>query len=152
MQKRETVGKLSSNLLANAISEDHSSEEQMREQLEEWDKNVYACIAEGKRSFNTDFYLVVETKKERIMKNVLRNYFFCRLTCPTPNYDQSVFKYHRNEERIEFLWVLPSKDTCKMIKNNVLELTPDHKELIGYVLDDADGTLLRRCKQLNGEL
>lgn len=29
--------------------------------------------------------------------------------CPTPIYKQSVFKFHRQGERLEFLWSIPSK-------------------------------------------
>jgi hypothetical protein len=99
-----------------------------------------------------DFYLVVETKKEPKMQNVLRNYFFHRSSCPTPTYDNTVYKYHKADDRIEFLWVLPSKQVCKMIKDYAVELSADQRELVKFVLDDADGTLLKRCKQLNGEL
>jgi len=55
------------------------------------------------------FYVCVITKKERLMDNVLRNYFLARSTCPTPQYDQTVYKYHRDSGAIQFLWVLPSK-------------------------------------------
>ena len=41
-----------------------------------------------------DFYIVVLFKKERILKNVVRQYFFYRQSFPTPEYDQSVYKFH----------------------------------------------------------
>ena len=86
------------------------------------------------------------------MKNVIRNYFIIRSTCPTPQYDNTVYHYHRSTEQIEFLWVLPSRDTYNMIKNSVLEMPAECRQLVQFVLEDADGTLLRKCKKLNGEV
>lgn len=151
MQK-ETVGKLSLDLLNGAQELDHSSHEQMQQQLEDYERNVLECVASGKKIYPHDFYLVVETKKEPKLQNVLRNYFFHRSTCPTPTYDNVVYKYHRKDEQVEFLWVLPSKETYKMLLNHALEITPDQRELLQFVLDDQDGTLLRKCKSLNGEI
>ncbi len=152
MEKRDTVGKISSDLLMNSDYLDHSPEEQMREQLEDYEKNVLEAIEIGKKQYDGDFYIVVETKKEPKMKNVIRNYFIARQTCPTPTYDNSVYKYHWKDEHLEFLWVLPSRDVYNMFKDRALEIPSDQKELLGYVLDDSDGTLLRLCKKLNGEI
>jgi hypothetical protein len=150
--RRETVGKISTDLLWGAQELDHSAEEQMREMLELWETNLLECIERGKKEFPHDFYIVVDTKKEPKMQNVLRNVFIPRSTCPTPTYDNSVYKYHRSDENLEFLWVLPSKSTCSMMKDRALEIPEDQKELLQFVLDDADGTLLRRCKTLNKEI
>jgi hypothetical protein len=150
--ERETVGKISWDLLANASILDHSADEQMREQLDDYEINIHESINRGKKDFPGDFYIVVETKKEPKMKNVIRNYFIVRQSCPTPQFDNSVYRYHRESEQCEFLWVIPSRDTYNMIKNNVLDLPRDQRELVQFVLEDADGTLLKKCKTLNGEI
>lgn len=150
--KRETVGKISWDLLANASLADHSVEEQMQEQLECYESEVYTAIERGKNSFPGDFYLVVETKKEPKLQNVLRNYFIVRQSCPTPQYDNAVYKYHHIDENIEFLWVLPDKKVYTLLKQNALDLPLDQRDLLQYVLEDSDGTLLNKCKKLNGEL
>lgn len=152
MEKRDTVGKISWDLLANSSLLDHSADEQMREQLDTYETNIHEAIERGKKDFPLDFYLVVETKKEPKMKNVIRNYFIVRSTCPTPQYDNVVYHYHRLTEQLEFLWVLPSRETYNMIKNNILDMPSECRELVQFVLEDADGTLLRKCKKLNGEL
>ena len=86
------------------------------------------------------------------MKNVIRNYFIHRKTCPTPTYDNVVYRYNFKDEFIELLWVLPSRDTYNMMLNRAVEIPKEQHELLQYVLDDHDGTLLHICKQLNGEL
>jgi hypothetical protein len=44
MENRDTVGKLSWDLLSNSSPADHSADEQMREQLEDWDKIIYSTV------------------------------------------------------------------------------------------------------------
>ena len=149
---RDTVGKISWDLLANAAIPDHSADEQMQEQLDTFESEVFLAIERGKKTFPDDFYIVVETKKEPKMKNVIRNYFIIRQSCPTPQYDNSVYKYHRLTEQCEFLWVLPAKHIYTMLKDRALELPIEQRQLLQFVLEDADGTLLKRCKQLNSEL
>lgn len=152
MNKRNTVGSMSMGLLDHAQQLDHSPEEQMSEQLENYEKSFIECIESAKKIYPRDFYIVVETKKEPLLKNVIRNYFVHRLTCPTPTYDNVVYKYHRSAEEVEFLWVLPDKSTYFMMRDRSLEIPADQRELLHFVLDDADGSLLRKCKLLNGEL
>jgi hypothetical protein len=149
---RDTVGKISWDLLANASVLDHSAEEQMREQLDLYESNMLLAIDRGKKLYPKNFFIVVETKKEPKMKNVIRNYFIPRQSCPTPQYDEAVYQYDYLSGNLVFLWVLPSKQTYNMMKNNALELPTEERQLLQFVLEDADGTLLNRCKKLNGEL
>lgn len=149
---RDTVGKISWDLLAKADILDHSAYEQMREQLDTFENEMLATISRGKKLFPQDFYIVVETKKEPKMKNVIRNYFIPRLSCPTPQYDNAVYRYHYISDELEFLWVLPSRQVYNMMKEHALDIPKEERQLLQFVLEDADGTLLRKCKQLNGEI
>ena len=150
---RETVGKIATDLLPNQIDDTHTAIDQMREQLTEWDKNIELAVEQGLKDYMVgDFYVVVSTKKERLLPNVLRNYFFTRFSCPTPEYDQTVYRYHRADDALEFLWVVPSKDTCHHFYNNPLQIEGDERELLEYVLSFMDGTLLYKAKKLNGEI
>lgn len=149
---KDTVGKISSELLTKQVDDTHSAHEQMQEQLNDWDKNIYECIERCKVDYPVgDFYIVVTTKKERLMANVLRNYFFGRFSCPTPEYDQVVYKYHRKDEQIEFLWVIPCKEVCETMKRFPLEVPKEEIELRDFVLAFEDGTLLKKSKAMNGE-
>src|SRR3990167_7176702 len=103
--KRDTVGKISTDLLNDETPLDHSAFEQMQESLSDYEKNLVEAVESGKKTFFGDFYIVVETKKEPKMQNVIRNYFFSRQTCPTPIYDEAVYRYNAKDEAIEFLWV-----------------------------------------------
>lgn len=150
-KKRDTVGKISSELI-HQDDPNHTPIDQMRENLTEYDNNIWTCVENGKKNINGDFYVVVVTKKERLMQNVIRNYFFYVYACPTPTYDQTVYKYHRADNKVDFLWVVPSKDSCEFIRDNALTLPDDQKELIKFVMDFYDDTLLNLAKKLNNEV
>lgn len=147
---RDTVGKISSALLQKEAPTRDPIELE-REMHKEYEKNIFECIDAGKKQYPHDFYVVVITKQERLMQNVFRNYFFSRSTCPTPEYDQTVYKYHRANDVIEFLWVIPDRETSFIFKDNALQIVPEERWLLQCVLDFADGTLFKVAKKLNGE-
>ncbi len=148
--KKKTVGQLSSELLSKNTIETHSYEEQMRENLTDYEKNIEQCIKDNINKYD-DFYIVVLTKKERVMKNVIRNYFLARSTCPTPNYDQIVYKYRKEDDTISLIWVIPDRKISKYMRANSTEVDPSQYELLSNILKFADGSLYRLSKELNNE-
>ncbi len=146
-----TVGKLSSELLQRDTSADHTAGEQMQEQLREYEDNIAACINSGKTQYPTDFFVVVITKRERLMANVIRNYFFARLSCPSPDYDQTVYHYHRSSDHLEFKWVIPSPVAVKDMIRHRTNLDPSFYVLLKFVLEFLDGTLEAKARSLNSE-
>jgi hypothetical protein len=148
--KRDTVGKISSELLQKQ-PETTDPIALEREMQEDYLKNLVECVEKHSKIFIKDFYVVVITKNEKLMPNVFRNYFAARESCPTPDYDQTVFKYNREAERLEYIWTIPSRDSCHHLKDNALEVHPSEKDLLKFVLQFADGSLYKLSKQLNGE-
>jgi hypothetical protein len=148
---RETVGKIASDLLKKADDHQLNPQEIQAEVHKGYIDNLLECYNTHKTIFPGDFYIVIITKKERLMENVLRNYFFARSSCPTTDYDQAVYRYNKKDNEIEFLWVIPSKDTCEYLKANALDVAPEERELLRYVLEFYDGTLIELVKKLNGE-
>ena len=149
-QEREKLGAISMRLLEK---ETHSVSplELEREIHKEYEKNIYEAVETGRKKYEGDFYIVVVTRKEVLMPNVLRHQYMTRLTCPTPGYDQAVYKFFKNDERIDFLWVVPDKHTCFWMQDCPLEVLPNEYPLFEQVLKFTDGTLFRMAKQLNGE-
>ena len=153
MALRETVGKLSTDLLNKNDANDHSVIEQMQENVKDYEKHMEDAISNAKKHYpNNTFYISVITKKERLMQNVLRNYFIPLQACPTPTYDQTVYRYTVSCDALEYLWVVPSKDTCKYLREFALEVVPEERALLQNVLDFYDGTLLKLAKKCNGEV
>jgi len=150
-ERTKTVGSLSRDLLLKDTKPLHSPDEQMKEQLSEYEDNVNLCIKENKNKFTDKFFVIVITKKEKLMSNVIRNYFFARNSCPTPDYDQIVYKYDTKKDSIELLWVVPDKKTCIYMKSHTPLIDPSQFSLLSYVLRFADGSLFKLSKSLNNE-
>lgn len=146
-----TVGKVSSQLKQTEHLNTHSAHEQMLEMLTDYEKNIYQAIESGKKQFPDDFYVVVLMKRERLMSNVIRNYYFTRQSCPTPQHEQAVYRFKAKEHDLEFLWVVPSLEACVTMYNEAKFAHPDERQLLQFVLDFRDGTLLRKALELNGE-
>jgi hypothetical protein len=102
-------------------------------------------------NYDKTFYISVITKKERLFDKVFRNYFIVRKTCPTPEYDQSVFRFEIPSEKLQYLWTLPDKDTYNHLSTNRMSVVKEEYQLLSFVLSDMDGSLLRLAKELNGE-
>jgi len=149
---QETVGKVSRDLLLKGDKNDHTVVEQMQEQLSDYTANLIDKVEQGKNVYKGCFYIVVIFKKERLMENVLRNYFFHRATCPTPDYDQVVYRYIPEDDKLEFLWTIPAKDICFYLRDNALMVDEKERALLQFVLEFFDDTLMKKAKRLNGEL
>lgn len=98
-----------------------------------------------------DHYIVVTCKAEKVLHNVLRNLFHTQRYCPTPTYDQSVYKYHAAEEKVEYLWTIPDAQTCEAFIRNPGHVLAEEQLLLEMILQFDSGMLLKKCKQLNGE-
>lgn len=149
-EKRETVGKISYDILSKP-QVDVSPIDVEKEAHKDYERNIFDCVSRGKRDYHDDFFVVVITKKERLMENVIRHYFFCRKSCPTPDYDQAVYSYNFKDDKIDFLWVIPSKDTCLYLIQHASQVVPEEWSLLDFVLKFADGTLFKIAKTLNNE-
>jgi len=147
---KPTVGKIATDLMAKPENQ-HTVVDQTQENLTDYEKNIHLCAEQAKKIYPGDFYVVAECKKERLFENVLRIFYYARLSAPTPAWDEAVYKYHRNSEWLEFLWVLPSRDACEYLTRNKHYVIESERELLKFVLDYNDGTLLKLAKKLNGE-
>ena len=98
-----------------------------------------------------DFFIEISLKKEKLMENVFRSYYVALNDCPTPKYDQTVFKFDHKKEQLQFLWVVPDDQTALTFKENALSIVPEEQELLKFVLAYYDGSLLQLAKYLNGE-
>lgn len=148
--KKETVGKKALEL-AQKAPETRSPIELEREMHKDYEKNILECIDRGKKELDSDFFVIVITKKEPLLQNVLRHFYFFRISCPTPDYDQTVYKYTKSTDIVEFIWTIPSRDTCFMLKDNKTIVSPLEYGLLDFVLKFDDGTLRKLAKTLNGE-
>jgi hypothetical protein len=151
-EARDTVGSYATELMQKEPESRDPIELQREIHKNTYEGGVFEAIERGKKSYKSPFYVVVIVKKERLMQNVLRHYFFPRQTCPRPEWDQVVYRYTDHDEKIEFLWVIPDKQTCQLFMENAVTIAPEEKWLLKMVLDFKDGTLDNLSKTYNGEL
>jgi hypothetical protein len=148
--KKRTLGSIV-NDLALKTPDSRDPIEVQRTLQKEYMANLLDAVNRGLKKYSTSFFIHVETKKERLLTHTYRNYFIDRLTCPTPNYDQSVFRYNRPKGRIEYIWTIPDRETCHLMKANINNIPPEEHELLSFIIKFDNGTLLRLCKKYNGE-
>ena len=150
-EKRKTAGQISLEL-SQKKPESITYEEQAARNMKNYEDNVLLCVEKGKEVHKDDFYVVVINKFEPLLRNISRNYFAHLVDCPTPDYDQTVFKYHKKDDHLEFLWTIPTRVICLYLKENALILESDlDKESLKHVLNFSDGTYYTLCKKLNNE-
>ncbi len=116
-----------------------------------FENQIFECIERGIKMFEHDFYIVVLFKKERLLQNVVRQYFIPRRSCPTPEFDQVVYKYHYIPHDLEFIWVVPDQETCMNIGAFDMCLPGEQQSLIKFAQMFKNGDLDRKCAALNGE-
>lgn len=99
------------------------------------------------------YYIVFLLKKERIGQ-AIRPYIFARLSCPTPHWNQTVYKFYKNSDSLEYLWHIPGILRYYSIVNDPKRYLDDKnfKTMAQFVLLDHSGDLLHWVKKENGEL
>lgn len=150
-KRTDTVGALSVEMLQKEPETRDPIELEREIHKGTYEDNVIAAAQQGLKSFKSPFYVVVLTKRERLMENVLRHYFFSRQSCPTPEWDQTVYECSNHGDSIEFLWTIPDKNTCEILRSNQIHVSPDEMWLLRLVMEFYDGTLDRKSRVLNGE-
>jgi hypothetical protein len=167
MAKKKTLGAIASELQTKTPDTLDPIEIQRATQQEYLD-NLIWCVKHAQKKLDCsnidghdacknrpamdgDFFIAALLKKEKLLENVLRNYFVPTLACPTPHFDQTVFKYNAEKEDVEFLWVVPDQETCEIFRENKDKIVPEERGLLKFVLDYYDGTLFNKAKKLNGE-
>jgi hypothetical protein len=148
---RKNIGEISQDLLAKEPDTNDPIELQQEMQYSSFEDEFNQAFNRASGKYASDFYIVVINQRFRLFSNVIRTYFIDRISCPTPDYDQTVYRIEKKTGKIEFLWTIPDKNSCQDLYENALMLDPEYTQLLQYVLDFYDGTLLNKTKLLNKE-
>jgi hypothetical protein len=85
------------------------------------------------------------------MVRALVTEFFTRSTCPTPAFNQAVYRYDVKNGKLEIAWQLPSNKRCLKLLAQPFALDEGERLLIGYVHDLKSGALEQLARDLNNE-
>ena len=100
-----------------------------------------------------DFYIVSLLKNEQIFTGfAVRNYFIALQKCPTPTFDQTVYRFNSVTGNIELLWTLPNAEACGIYRHYRNQVPDDEQQLLGYIMAFWSGELDQAVNFLNGDI
>lgn len=96
-------------------------------------RELFDTITENKGKYESPFYIVVQRKKEFWATNVLRQWFISRQTRPAasflrsdwPNADHDLWEIDTKDQRVQFLYTLPTAQDSASIMKNAQQYSPD---------------------------
>jgi len=150
LRNRDTVGTIATDLMQKEAPTT-DVREQGAEMLKPYLEELFAAVERGKKEMKGDFFIQVLTTRFRTLTNVVRNQFVVRYTCPTPNYDQTVYLWKHADQELNYIWSIPDRQSAHDLIDNALTIEDEYRELLQYVLDFADGTLFKLAQKLNNE-
>lgn len=121
---------------------------------ENFESQVWQAVDRGLQdpSIKGSFFIVVLLRKETVMQNVVRLQYLYRQTCPTPGYDQTVFKYDRPGDHLEFIWSIPNNVTVEQMDRHPEQFPDDQQELVNFARSFRSGSLDKKAQQLNEKI
>ena len=152
-----TVGKASLDLRESTESYDARELEQEihkgSNSEKSYEEEIWTCVENAQKdsSIAGDFFIVVLLKKERHLTNVVRQYFFYRSSCPTPEWDQTVYKYEKKGGKLSYIWTVPDKETCMRLPLYKSSLPPEQQLLLSMINSFHNGELEKLAERLNNE-
>lgn len=115
-------------------------------------QKIQKVYEEGKKEYADNFYIVCLIRGERFSKGTtVRNQVFHQKDCPTPTYDQNVFKYDRSKNCLIYLWSVPDIAFTHWISKYYLYLPLDQQDLAYFCRAFLSGGLDRLCARENKE-
>lgn len=152
--KRDTIGKIATDLQTNIIQESaHTISERIQAASPNYKAILHNAYLEGLKNKPNDFYIELCVKVEKLLWNVDPRWIpHVRDTCPTPCFNQSVYRYNKKDDCLEYMWTIPDIHSCVWMLQNALNLPDEQRELLNYVLDFKDGKLKQICLDLNDKL
>jgi len=148
----KTLGQLSLEQEKNRKDNTHTVKEQVEANLREYVPSILKTVEKGKKHFNDDFFVEILFVNNRLIEENQKIIAAARKTCPSPDYERGVYKYHKKDDRLEYLWVIPGVELCKEL------LSPSYIPVIGEddlyknVKDFFNGKLELRSKTENSKI
>lgn len=150
--REKTLGQIY-NEVAGKEKDTRDPNEISRQVMADKFNDLLDVVEAGRKFYEGDFFIKMIFKKERKFGPTLLPRIFiehCR-DCPTPDYDQNIFRYNKHDDTLEHIWTIPDRETCFTYIENKEIVVKEEQQLLQYILDFADGTLYKKAKQFNRE-
>lgn len=140
---RKTVGECALELKAKGDQKQGVIDTQ-REMNKGYIAELIKCAQRGAMAYETDkpFYVCVQTRRERLLDNVIRSQFYHRLSRPAPAYDLALYHYDPKNEQLRFVWNIPDKETVEYMCQPGFIPEPDQHQLYHFVKSFVACTLI----------
>lgn len=141
-EKSKTVGEMAVELQKSREKQDVI--ETQREMQKNYIDELIKCAMSGTKKYGKEkpFYICVQTRRERLLTNVIRNQFYSRRTRPIPQYDLALYFYDPAVEQLAFVWCIPAKDMVEYLIINELNLPVDQRQLVEFCKSFKANTLI----------
>ena len=150
-----TAGEMSAAPIDHYVEIDDAAERQASDYYQQIEICINNHINRAVFKDRPYFYVCVQFKNEKLLsalgKPTIRRWFIGLLDCPKPNYQMNLYKYHKDLDAIEEIWLLSNKPTCKYLEEHKNNISEGEKRLLHYYLEKKNGNLFRLMKKLNGE-
>lgn len=153
---RKTFGQISAENQAKNDINVKTIEDDIRGSREEWEREIIRMRdAEIKRTLkdpkfhNKNFYIIMHFRKHRLV-NEPGVLIVARLSCPTPVYNQAVFKYYRSAGSLEYLWSIPDAPRYYWLIKNMQNIPKDMQHEARFCFLMESGELERWVIKENG--
>lgn len=115
-----------------------------REMTKGYIDELINCAQRGTKAYPDKefFYVCVQTRRERLLENVIRNQFYHRMTRPFPQYDLALYHYDPKSEKLTFVWCIPDKQTVEEMCVPGFIPSRDDQQLYSFVRSFVAGTLI----------
>lgn len=123
------LGEQKYNLHNMGFDHQYTARDLTKETLKDLYINAIKCIENGKKHFDGDFYIELERIADRIVPDHERRFFFARVDCPIPFYDQAVYKYNKHKNEVSMLWNLPDIEYAEELRYKISDLKEGEREL-----------------------
>jgi len=110
-----------------------------------------ADYCKKRSAYLDDVYITYEVKQEKLMPHIHRFRFTWNIDCPTPTYDQTIFKYVHDTGDLKYMWTIPDREACLTLLQNAKLVVPEERQLLEFVIRFANGDLFKVMKKENGE-
>lgn len=102
------------------------------------------CALKHKREWTQPFYVCVQTRRERLLTNVIRNQFYARQTRPIPDYDLALYHFDPATDDLRFVWNIPDKSSVEQILSDYQTgtLPKEYMQLASFCVGFKNCTLV----------
>lgn len=115
-----------------------------REMQKGYINQLVICAKNGEIAYGktAPYYICVQTRRERLLTNVIRNQFYHRLTRPIPQYDLALYHYDPRDENLQFVWCIPDRETVMEMSAPGFQPVTEQLQLYHFVKSFRDNTLI----------